>query len=429
MAAFDGTSFPAKFVVPGRVAKGAIVRAGCELDTALVETCMPGTEMEVVEVGTNAKGTTRYRLVTPVEGWVSDKSVEYVPPPEAEPADPTDDLEAFMAQSPITTKGAVLFKVEDGVGVVTFNQPENNNALSAAIFVGLMRRGAARNNVHVELQAAVVEARNPRHGTRPCVKYAYDHVGELRVIFIKSAGRIWCAGGDPKDFQAAQKMESEGRAADNSAGAQEFANRLKYVNECPVPVVALVAGPVFGGGVGICSVCDMVVCTERAAFQLSEVKLGVIPATISPYVVHCVQIKSSNRLQSHWLICTQVVQAMGVRNARRYFTTGEPINAATAEAIGLVEVVKDVKGLEEAAQKICDNFTLAAPHAVAASKALVFGVGGKEITPELVDYTAAQLAPIRVQGRGVVGMKAALAQQKPDWAKKPLKVKPGGGRA
>jgi hypothetical protein len=153
MAAFDGISFPAKFVVPGRVAKGAIVRAGCELDTALVETCMPGTEMEVVEVGTNAKGTTRYRLVTPVEGWVSDKSVEYVPPPEAEPADPTDDLEAFMAQSPITTKGAVLFKVEDGVGVVTFNQPENNNALSAAIFVGLMRRGAARNV----------------HGTRRCV--------------------------------------------------------------------------------------------------------------------------------------------------------------------------------------------------------------------------------------------------------------------
>ncbi|KAH8046343.1 delta-3,5-delta-2,4-dienoyl-CoA isomerase [Aureococcus anophagefferens] len=221
--------------------------------------------MEVVEVGTNAKGTTRYRLVTPVEGW------------------------AFMAQSPITTKGAVLFKVEDGVGVVTFNQPENNNALSAAIF----------------------------------------------------------------DFQAAQKMESEGRSADNSAGAQEFANRLKYVNECPVPVVALVAGPVFGGGVGICSVCDMVVCTERAAFQLSE----------------------------------------------------------------------DVKGLEEAAQKICDNFTLAAPHAVAASKALVFGVGGKEITPELVDYTAAQLASIRVKGEAVVGMKALLAKQKPDWAKEPLKVK------
>ncbi|KAH8048870.1 delta-3,5-delta-2,4-dienoyl-CoA isomerase [Aureococcus anophagefferens] len=282
--------------------------------------------MEVVEVGTNAKGTTRYRLVTPVEGWVSDKSVEYVPPPEAEPADPTDDLEAFMAQSPITTKGAVLFKVEDGVGVVTFNQPENNSA------------------------------------QRPssCVKYAYDHVGELRVIFIKSAGRIWCAGGDPRDFQAAQKMESEGRAADNSAGAQEFANRLKYVNECPVPVVALVAGPVFGGGVGICSVCDMVVCTGSGV-PAQRVKLGVIPRR-SP---------SSST----------VVQAMGVRNARRYFTTGEPINAATAEAIGLAsEVVKDVKGLEEAAQKICDNFTLAAPHAVAASKALVFGVGGKEIT-------------------------------------------------
>ena len=272
-----------------------------------------------------------------------------------------------MAQSPITTKGAVLFKVEDGVGVVTFNQPENNNALSAAIFVGLMRRGAARHsNLQLDFNLRVcddfdarpssvrrdlaerrrsvpkvgrvdVDATERAHfflapdvaSPRRCVKYAYDHVGELRVIFIKSAGRIWCAGGDPKDFQAAQKMESEGRAADNSAGAQEFANRLKYVNECPVPVVALVAGPVFGGGVGICSVCDMVVCTERAAFQLSEVKLGVIPATISPYVV----------------------QAMGVRNARRYFTTGEPINAATAEAIGLAsEVVKDVKGLE-----LCGN--------------------------------------------------------------------------
>jgi len=376
MAAFDGT-FPAKFVVPDRVKKGAIVRAGCELDTDLVDTLEAGTELEVVEKGLNAKGTVRYRLAKPCEGWVSEKSVEFVPPPEPEPVDPEKDPEAFMAQSPLTAKGAVLFKVTNGVGVVTLNQPENNNALSAAIFIGLLR----------------------------CVKYAYDHVGSVRVVFVKSAGRIFCAGGDPKDFQKAQKMNDdvgEGTPEDNAKSAQEFANRLKYINECPVPVVALVQGPVFGGGVGICSVCDMVVATERATFQLSEVKLGVIPATISPYVV----------------------EAFGVRASRRYFVTGEPIPAPVCKEFGFVsEVVKDVAALEAAAQKICDNFTLAAPKAVAASKALVQGVALKEITPEIIAYTADQLAKIRVDGEAVDGMVALLAKKKPPWAKEPLTVK------
>lgn len=376
MAAFDGT-YPATFVVPDRVKKGAIVRAGCELDTDLVGTLDAGTELVIAEAGKNKKGTVRYRLTKPVEGWVSDKSVEWVAPPEPEPVDPETDPEAFMAQSPLCSAGAVLFKVSGGVGVVTLNQPENNNALSAAIFIGLLR----------------------------CVKYAYEHVGSLRVVFVKSSGRIWCAGGDPKDFQKAQAMVAAGGAGDpedNDKGAHEFAGRLKYINECPVPLIGLIAGPVFGGGVGIASVFDMVVCTERAVFQLSEVKLGVIPATISPYVV----------------------QAMGVRASRRFFITGEPMPAAVCKDIGFVsEVVKDVRALEEAAQKICDNFTLAAPKAVAASKALVQGVAFKVITDDVISYTADQLAKIRVDSEAVDGMVALLAKKKPPWAADPLKVK------
>ena len=146
----------------------------------------------------------------------------------------------------------------------------------------------------------------------------------------------------------------------------------------------------------------MVIATERAVFQLSEVKLGVIPATISPYVV----------------------QAFGVRASRRYFVTGEPISAQACKDFGFVsEVVKDQKGLEEAAQKICDAFTLAAPKAVAASKALVQGVALKEVTPDIIDYTAGQLSKIRVEGEAVEGMKALLSRSKPPWAAEPLTVK------
>ena len=206
MAAFDG-AFPATFVVPDRVKKGAIVRAGCELDTDLVDTLDAGTKLEVLERGTNAKGTVRYRLASPCAGWVSEKSVEFVPPPEPEPIDPEEDLEAFMKQSPITSTGAVLFKVTNGVGVVTFNQPENNNAMTAAIFIGLLRC--------IKRAARVV----PRERGRPYVhsardrRYAYDNVGTVRVMFIKSSGRIWCAGGDPKDFQKAQRQNTGAEGA------------------------------------------------------------------------------------------------------------------------------------------------------------------------------------------------------------------------
>ena len=118
-----------------------------------------------------------------------------------------------------------------------------------------------------------------------------------------------------------------------------------------------------------------------------------------------------------------VIQKMGMSAARRYFVTGEPMTAEVAQRCGIVsEVVKGRDGLAEAAQKLCDAITLCAPKAVAASKALVFGVAGKEITDDIIDYTADQLATIRVQDEAVAGMKALLAREKPYWAKTPMTV-------
>ena len=156
-----------------------------------------------------------------------------------------------------------------------------------------------------------------------------------------------------------------------------------------------------GGGFGLLSCCDCVIARKTAFFALSEVKLGVIPATISPYVV--AKINPSN--------------------ARRLFMTGETINAEKAKEIGLIqEIVATPEELAKAAQSICDVMTLAAPRAVAASKRLVRSVQYKPIDPELMEFTANQLAEIRMGTESTDGMAAVQKGAKPAWAAKPRQV-------
>jgi methylglutaconyl-CoA hydratase len=263
---------------------------------------------------------------------------------------------------------------EKTVAVITLNRPAAKNAIDDKLTAGL------------ELSIRRVLATK-----------------SLRVVFLTGNGAMFCAGGDPKSFQAAKAAADAAKATGapsmNDASAGEFANLLHALNSLPVYVVGLANGSAMGGGFGFLCCCDTVIARRGCFFALSEVKLGVIPATISPYVV----------------------AKIGPSNARRLFMTGETLNVDKAVAIGLVqEVVDTIPALAQEAQKVCEVMKLAAPGAVAAAKALVRNVQYQPITAELQAYTAKQLAEVRSSDESVGGMAAVQAGQKPPWAASPL---------
>ena len=228
------------------------------------------------------------------------------------------------------------------VAVISLNRPDAKNAINAGMQQGL------------ELSIARVKA-SP----------------SIRVVFLTGNGAMFCAGGDPKMFQANAASITE-KGEDHSGS---FATMLANLNGLPVYVVALANGSAMGGGFGLLCCCDCVIARKTAFFALSEVKLGVIPATISPYVV----------------------AKIGPSNARRLFMTGETISGEKAIAAGLVqEVVDSPEALVVAAQKICDTMLLAAPGAVASAKDLVMAVQYRPITPELMKHTATELSRVRL---------------------------------
>ena len=191
----------------------------------------------------------------------------------------------------------VLVEMTEGgkFATLTLNRPHVHNALNEGIV----------NGIKTTLEAL----RGP------------EHAG-LRAVFLKATGKTFCGGGDLKDFKAS----ATDPPVENHAKAVAFAAFLKEVNTFPRPVIGMVSGPAFGGGVGIISVCDIAFTVERAVFTLSEVKLGLIPATISPYVV----------------------ARIGEFASRRYFTTAERFDANEAKRIGLVhDVVADDAALAE----------------------------------------------------------------------------------
>jgi methylglutaconyl-CoA hydratase len=181
--------------------------------------------------------------------------------------------------------------------------------------------------------------------------------------------------------------------ADNHQDAQLLAAMLKSLYDLPQPTIARVQGAAFGGAVGLVSCCDMAVATERASFCLSEVKIGLIPATISPYVV----------------------RALGERASRRYFTTAERFSSQEAHRLGLVSEVVPEEGLDAAVDGLIDALLQNGPRAVRASKRLALDVSGQEISPELIEDTCARIARIRVSEEGQEGLGAFLEKREPGW--------------
>ena len=213
----------------------------------------------------------------------------------------------------------------------------------------------------------------------------------VRVVFVRGAGAMFSAGADLEWMRAAADR-SEG---DNRDDAFEMAKMLKALWDIPALTVALVEGGAFGGGAGVAAACDLAIATRDAKFSFSEVRLGLIPATISPYVV----------------------QAIGPRAARGLFATGQVFDAAHAERIGLItEIVADVAALDAARDRAAKAILACAPGAVAASKKLVADVMGHRIDHGLMEETAKRIAVARVGDEGQEGVRAFLERRKPRWA-------------
>jgi methylglutaconyl-CoA hydratase len=213
----------------------------------------------------------------------------------------------------------------------------------------------------------------------------------VRIVFLRGAGGAFSAGADLEWMRSA----ADWTVAENRADALLLAEMLLALRELPQFTVALVEGPAFGGGAGLVAACDYAVAAPDAKFSFSEVKLGLVAATISPHVV----------------------AAIGPRRAKSLFATGRIFDAAFAEKIGLVdEVVAAAADLDDAMERLSTEIMACAPGAVAASKALVDDIAGLPIDEELLEETARLIADRRASEEGQEGVRAFLDKRKPGWA-------------
>jgi methylglutaconyl-CoA hydratase len=221
---------------------------------------------------------------------------------------------------------------------------------------------------------------------------AFTRLGDnpdVRAIVLMANGPAFCAGADLNWMRRVADYTRE----DNLQDAGKMAFMLRTLYECPKPVIARVQGDVYAGGMGLVAACDMAVSVDTAHYCLSEVKIGLIPATISPYVI----------------------RAMGPRAAHRYFLTAERFSAAEALRIGLLHEVASADQLDAKVDHLVAALTSAGPHAVRQCKRLVQDVAERDITHSLIEGTVAGIADIRASAEGKEGVQAFLQKRKPKW--------------
>ena len=218
---------------------------------------------------------------------------------------------------------------------------------------------------------------------------ALDAYEQVRAVVLAARGPAFCAGADLNWMKKMAGYSHE----ENLADAAGLAAMLRAIHDCSKPVVARVQGDCYAGGMGLAAACDIVVAAEGAYFCLSEVKLGLIPATISPYVI----------------------RAMGAQAARRYFLTAERFTAAEARRLGLAHEVVAAEALDQTVQGLLKALIAASPNAVAAAKVLVRDITGQPLTDALVADTVARIADIRASEQGREGVRSFLEKRKPSW--------------
>jgi len=248
----------------------------------------------------------------------------------------------------------------DDVATVTLNRPELRNAFN-------------EEAIH-ELAVAFA---------------ALGTTGNVRAIVLAANGPAFCAGGDLNWMKQMAGYSEE----ENQQDAMRLADMLRTIYLCPKPVVARVHGDCYAGGMGLVAACDIVVASDNAAFCLSEVKLGLIPATISPYVI----------------------KAMGEQASRRYFLTAERFTATEAHRIGLAHEVVPADELDATVGAIVKSLLGNSPNAVKEAKTLVREVVGQPVGDTLLIDTANRIAAIRASDEGREGVTSFLEKRKPNW--------------
>ena len=211
----------------------------------------------------------------------------------------------------------------------------------------------------------------------------------VRVVVLTGSGRSFSAGAD---LNWMHRTASYGEA-ENLADARALAKLMATLNELPKPTIARVNGAALGGGTGLVACCDIVVASAEAVFGTTEVRLGLIPSVIGPYVV----------------------AAIGLRQARRLMLTGERIDAAAAARIGLVHEVVEAGQLDAAVEATLGYLLRGGPGALAAAKRLVQELAGRPIGPDLIDDTAKRIAALRVTPEAREGLAAFLDKRPPSW--------------
>lgn len=248
----------------------------------------------------------------------------------------------------------------DGVATVTMNRAAVHNAFNEAVIADIdsaFRRLGAEDSV--------------------------------RVILLRGAGRSFSAGADLAWMQRMAGYSKE----ENVADAMGLARMLQAIDTCPKPTVGVVHGAAFGGGVGLAAACDIVVASEAASFSLSEVRLGLIPAAISPYVV----------------------AAMGERACRRFFLTAERFSAAEAHRLGLVHELAPADGLDATVERLVKALLDCAPGAQAEAKDLIRAVSRRPTDDSVLADTAERIARRRSSAEGREGVGAFLEKRDPSW--------------
>lgn len=255
---------------------------------------------------------------------------------------------------------ALRVDIDGPVGRITLTQPEVRNAFS--------------DEVIAEITAAFTEV-----GARD----------DVRVVVLAAEGPAFCAGAN---LNWMRRMADYTRG-ENLADAAKLAEMLRVIYTCPQPTIARIQGDVYAGGTGLVAACDMAVAVDTAGFCLSEVKLGLTPATISPYVT----------------------RAMGARAAHRYFLTAERFDAAEALRIGFVHEVAPADQLDARVDALLKHLLSASPNALRACKKLVQNVAEREIDAELIAATVEGIADIRASAEGREGVQSFLQKRKPSW--------------
>lgn len=251
-------------------------------------------------------------------------------------------------------------EVADGIGTIWLNRPAIRNALDEVLIAELTQALKA-----FEAEAAV------------------------RVVVLGGRGKAFCAGGDLTWMKRMAGYSPD----ENRRDAMALATMLRTLRELAKPTIARVHGAAYAGGLGLVCACDLVVAEPAATFCLSEVRIGLVPATISPYVI----------------------QALGLQAAKRYMLTGEPFPAAQAHRLGFVHEMCEAGMIDATVEPLCAALKACGPMAIKETKALIAAVANRSLDDGLLADTAERIARVRASAEGREGVSSFLEKRKPAW--------------